>query len=113
MRKLNWVVLLAMLTHGASCKQQTSSRVPCNGTSPTWNSKVLDIVATNCWGSSCHGTGANNGDYTTYSGIKPDLLSGSFARQVLDDRFMPQGAILPDTILAVLHCWVEKGFPEN
>jgi hypothetical protein len=115
MRKFGWMILgIALVLGVAACKKDPeSNRVPCNNTTPTWDAQVLDIVANSCWGSNCHGTAAPAGDYTSYALIKPVLLNGKFATQVLDDRFMPQNDVLPDSILATLNCWVANGFPER
>ena len=116
MREFGWLFLaLALVMGAAACKKDPtgSGRVPCNNTTPTWDGQVLDIVATNCWGSNCHGTAAPPGDYTTYANIKPTLLNGRFASQVLDNRFMTQNGVVPDSILATLNCWVANGFPER
>lgn len=96
----------------AGCKDKLE-RVPCNGSSPTWDAQVLDIVANSCWGSSCHGSGSQQGDYTTFAGIQSHLADGKFETEVLETRRMPQDGALPDSTLATLQCWLENGFPEN
>ncbi len=105
--------LLIFLALSAGCKTNGPERVACDGSSPTWNGQVLDIIANSCWSSSCHGTGASSGDYTTYAGIKPDLLNGKFEQQVLESRNMPRGEVFPDSTLAKLQCWLANGFPES
>lgn len=118
MRFKGFVLLSAIVSSlvFAGCKEDPvppNNRVPCNGTTPTWNSKVADIIANSCFGSSCHGSGAAAGDYTTYALIKPVLLNGKFEQQVITSRIMPRGGVLPDSSLATLECWLETGFPEN
>lgn len=106
--------LLVLLVLG--CNKETGpadNRVPCNGTTPTWNGQVADIIANTCFGSQCHGSSAPGGDYTTYALIKPVLLNGKFESQVLVTRIMPQNDVLPDSSLATLQCWLENGFPES
>jgi hypothetical protein len=114
MRKIGigFALGVALLATSA-CNNNASTRVACDGSSPTWNANVLDIVANSCFGSSCHGSNAQSGDYTTYAGIKSVLLNGRFEQQVLESRAMPRGETLPDSSLAKLQCWLENGFPEN
>ncbi|MFN8398313.1 MAG: hypothetical protein U0176_27135 [Bacteroidia bacterium] len=114
MRKYLLVTVLAgvAVLGFAGCKDKLE-RVPCNGTSPTWDAKVLDIVAESCWGSNCHGNGSQRGDYTSFAGIQPTLQNGTFETEVLETRRMPQDGSLPDSTLATLQCWLENGFPEN
>jgi hypothetical protein len=102
--------LCLLLVVGCSDRPE---RVACNSTTPTWNVEVIDIVANSCWGSSCHGTGSSEGDFTTYNGIKDVLLNGKFETEVLETRRMPQDGTLPDSTLATLQCWLENGFPET
>lgn len=104
------LLIAAMTTVG--CKKQ-SNRIACDGSAPTWNGQVLDIVATSCWGSDCHGANARSTDYTTYANIRPVLLNGKFENRVLDQRSMPQNDFLADSTLAKLQCWLENGFPES
>jgi hypothetical protein len=110
--RISVFVLLALAGFFVGCKEKVE-RVPCNGTSPTWDGQVLDIVATSCWGSTCHGVNSSRGDYTSYNNISLVLQSGAFEVQVLETRQMPQDGTLPDSILATLQCWAENGFPEN
>lgn len=114
MRKYLLVMVLAGVgvLGMAGCKDKLE-RVPCNGTSPTWDAQVIDIVADNCWSSNCHGSGSQQGDYTSFAGILPTLQSGSFETEVLETRNMPQDGSLPDSVLATLQCWIENGHPEN
>jgi hypothetical protein len=107
------VASMLLLICYSSCKKDLE-RVPCNGTNPTWTSKIEEIVVTSCVSSSCHGTSAPGPDYTTYANLKSTLLNGQFESRVLEIRDMPNdGTTLPDSTLAALQCWAEDGFPEN
>jgi hypothetical protein len=112
--KLRSFVLTAIVAMGCltGCKEDIV-RIPCDGSSPTWDVEVFEIVASSCLGSTCHGAGSARGDYTEYSRILPSLQDNSFEIAVLQNRTMPQDATLPDSALAILQCWVENGFPQN
>lgn len=111
-KKISILVFVAAIGLAAGCKEKIE-RVPCNGTTPTWDGEVANIVMANCSGSDCHDAGSSRGDFTTYAGMQDDLLNGSFETEVLETRRMPQVGTLEDSTLAVLQCWLENGFPEN
>lgn len=111
-RTLIPILFLAFAVLGITACKDKFERIPCNGTDPTWNGEVQDIIATYCWAAGCHGTGATNGDFTSYDGIKARLNDNSFEVQIFETRAMPQNESLPDSILATLQCWLENGFPE-
>ena len=106
-----FLVLCLGVAVASGCNKTT--RVACDGSTPTWNGQVADIIISDCGGSDCHGSNGKSTDYMTYAGIKPDLLNGKFEKQVLETRFMPQNNELPDSSLAKLQCWLENGFPES
>ncbi|HEX2899602.1 MAG TPA: hypothetical protein VHS96_07785 [Bacteroidia bacterium] len=114
MKLIRFVPALVLLVSlFAGCKDDELVRVPCDGSSPTWNGEVFEIIAATCLGSNCHSAGSARGDYTEYSRILPSLQDNSFEIAVLENRTMPQDGTLPDSSLAVLQCWLENGFPEN
>lgn len=88
-------------------------RIPCDGTTQTWNGGVATIINTNCATSGCHNAGSNDGDFTNYSGIQSSLQNGRFESRVLDRKSMPPNGSLADSVLAKLQCWYEQGTPEN
>jgi hypothetical protein len=106
------LIIAAIIGMVGACKKSPEP-IPCNGTSPTWNSRAQKIVDRSCTAGACHGAGSVNGDFTKYATIKPHLDNGTFEQQVLVDRTMPEGSTLPDTTLAMLQCWFEHGYPEN
>ena len=112
----NWVakiVLPCIVIIGITACDKGPDRIPCDGSTQSWDGNVANIVATGCTGSTCHGAGSINGDFTAYAGIKPFLDNGSFENAVLIDRTMPQVGTLADSSLAHLQCWFEQGYTEN
>ncbi len=88
-----------------ACKKDKPT---CDGSNPTYNSKVKAIINSNCTSSSCHPS------YNVYSGLSSIIANGSFKREVLDNQSMPKGsAKLSQSDLNALQCWVENGYPEN
>ncbi len=93
----------------------------------TYDGLVKTIINESCAYSGCHdGTnGIGPGDYTTFSGLNPFLIDGSFEERVItqkDDEVlgMPpdvyqetQKADLTQEELDIIQCWINEGYPEN
>ena len=109
-------LFLGVLLVLSSCKDDRLEP-ECDGSSPTYDGQIQSIIQQNCNASSCHGSGSNNGDFTTYAGLQPYLNNGngSFRQEVLQDQTMPKGAsnTLTQNELNAIQCWVENGYPEN
>lgn len=89
-------------------------KVKCDGSDPSYTADVKSIIDQNCNSSGCHGAGSSNGVFLTYQGLKPYLDNGSFKREVIETRSMPQGAAkLSKAQLQKLQCWSENGYKEN
>lgn len=96
------MLLIAFL---AACKKD--KLVPqCDGSNPTYTSKIRSIIKSNCTTGGCHSS------YTTYAGLNSILQNGTFERVVLADQSMPQGGSLTQDELNKLQCWADNGFPE-
>ncbi len=86
----------------------------CDGSNLTYNSGVSAIINSNCNASGCHNSGSQHGDFTTYSGLQGVTTNGAFNSRVIVLQDMPQGsAVLTQSQLNKLKCWVDNGFPEN
>jgi hypothetical protein len=111
MKKLNIAILICLLILGLlfSCR-----KVKCDGSDPSYTADTKSIIDSNCNSSGCHGSGSSNGVFTSYLGLKPYLDNGSFKREVLETRNMPQGSgKLSKAQLQKLQCWSENGYKEN
>jgi mono/diheme cytochrome c family protein len=91
-----------------SCSKPT---VECDGSSPTYVTQVKAIFDANC--ASCHGTGSNKGDFSTYQKPKDVVNNGKFEEEVLVRQSMPRGSKLASSQLNTLKCWLDNGAPEN
>ncbi len=89
----------------ASCNKNNKVTPICDGSTPTYNSFVKNIMTSSCVG--CHS------DMSTYSGLSNYLSNGKFEKQVLTKQQMPENGTLDATTLNKLQCWVNNGFPEN
>ena len=82
---------------------------------------ILPIINETCNYAGCHA-----GAYSTYDGIEPKIISGSFVDRVfnrMDDpalRMPPSSSVYPNVQqemltpeqLDILQCWVNQGYPE-
>ena len=102
------LALLALMS--GSCKKYDPS---CDGSTPTYNADVKDIIDANCTQSGCHGAGSSRGDFRTYAGLRPYLLNSRFKREVLTDQSMPKGGSLSHAELNLIQCWADTDYPEK
>lgn len=109
---IGFVVLTAVsLLTVSACKKTAAT---CDGSSPTYEAGMKEIINSNCSNSSCHGSGSVNGDFTTFSGLKPFLDNGKFKSEVLDKQSMPKGsAKLSSSQLGKIACWKDNNYPEK
>ena len=112
------IVLLAVLVFSTlvtfnACKHDKIPNVDCTTIDgATYDLKVQEIISENCLG--CHATGgsaADNGIFETYAQAKNK--GGDIYNEVVTNKSMPPSGALPDSLINILHCWKEGGYPEN
>lgn len=103
-------LLASAMFFAGSCKKYNPS---CDGSTPTYNADIKDIIDANCTQSGCHGAGSSRGDFRTYAGLSPYLSNGRFKSEVLTKQSMPQGGSLSHAELNLIQCWNDNGYPEN
>jgi len=116
------VILFLVGTFCACTNDQTSpSTFSCDDIDEvSFKTDILPIIETSCsYSSGCHGDGSALGVFNTYEGIKPEIDSEDFRREVLIENTMPpsyatQGPTeLTSMQLGLIDCWVEEGYPNN
>jgi hypothetical protein len=108
--KAKLVYLLFVIAVIVACKKDKKSEKltpSCDGSSPTYQSTIKNIIDSKCASASCHP------GYSTYEGLQQDLQNGSFSKEVLTDQTMPKDSKLSQDQLNKIQCWVNNGFPEN
>ena len=104
---------------GCSADKIVEQPLECD-TNVTYIGHIKPILDNSCAYAGCHVVSFRNGDYTKYSSMERDLLSGKFERWVVKDRDMPP-LIVPDgkptelteEQLNLLKCWKENGYAEK
>lgn len=102
---------LVLVLLGACSKNNTTSDITCSS-SPDYTNNTKKIIDANCTSSGCHNSGSSRGDFTTYAGIKPFLDNGSFTREVITNKTMPQGSKLSTDDYNLLFCWSKNNFAQ-
>jgi len=106
------LILVAAVNIFNSCKKN-KDKPECDGSTPTYDNGISAIINASCLGSSCHGAGTSQPNFTTYAGMQPSLANRKFKTKVIDDRSMPKGGKLTDEQLIKIQCWVDNNYPEN
>ena len=81
-----------------------------------YSTDIAPLISFNCsTNPGCHISGFPNGDLTSHAGIVLKIQSGAFYDKALGpNRYMPFGGpLLSDSLVAVLQCWVNQGYPNN
>ena len=94
----------------------------CDTTSITYLHDIAPIIAANCYGAgtSCHNTGGISGfDYTTYSGVVTNIISGALLNDInftplRGNNNMPKDANkLAQCDINKITRWINEGYPDN
>lgn len=105
----------------ASCSDDEEPTImddDCTNANVSYQSDILPIINSSCALSGCHVAGFNNGDYTSYAGLKAKADSGRLNARVVIDQSMPPSnspgpKTLSDAQIEAFKCWIEAGAPEN
>lgn len=107
------ICLLLSLLFFVYCTKDSVEEPDACSTSPTYNDSARALIQNKCAFSGCHDGASGVGNYTTYMGIQRNLENGSFRREVLEARTMPQSGTLSTEEFELFRCWAENGYPEN
>lgn len=105
------LILFILLTNCKKGKQEET--IDCRNSIPGYQLDIKPIINPNCLSSGCHNVGSNNGDFTTYDGLKVVALSGALEKRVVADKTMPPSAPLFWGDRKKIKCWIESGAPNN
>ncbi len=108
--KLLWIIPLFIVY--ISCEREKLDP-ECDGSQPTYNSAIKEIIDAKCTNFACHGSGSSRGAFTTYAGLESVLNNGQFESRVLAIQDMPKNGSLSQEQINQIQCWVENGYPEN
>lgn len=83
----------------------------------SYSKTIAPIVTAQCSGSvGCHESGSQDGDFTSYNGLKDKADNGSLLKRVVTEKDMPQagsGFTLTDQERGYFEAWIKQGFPDN
>lgn len=85
----------------------------------TYSKTILPLITTQCGGnnaSGCHEVGSQDGDFSTYDGLKEKADDGSLVKKVIVLKDMPKagsGFTLTDQERSYFEAWVKQGALNN
>lgn len=83
----------------------------------TYSKVIAPLAAAQCSkGSGCHESGSQDGDFTSYNGLKDKASDGSLLKRVVTIKDMPQlgsGYTLTEVERGYFEAWIKQGFPNN
>ncbi len=82
-------------------------------TTVTYSGTIAPLFASHCNTSGCHDAGSSDGDFTSYSKLKPYLNDGSVRSEVITKQSMPEDGPLNSEQLAQVQCWLDDGGINN
>lgn len=96
------------------CKKEDAlNNVDCSKVSSSYSSNIKPIISSNCTSSGCHNANSNNGDFTTYEGLKAKADNGTLNTRVVEQKNMPPSQPLSLDDLKKIKCWIDSGAPNN
>lgn len=115
MKKLVRVTVFTLIAGiwWSSCKKDEYKNLDCSTISSAYNANIKPIIDANCISSGCHNSGSNNGDFTSYAGLKGKADNGSLENRVLDKKDMPPSGALSLDDRKKIKCWIENGALNN
>lgn len=122
MRYLGIMAIVAFIFSACTNDQADEpNAVECNLTDVSFKTDVIPVIERSCsYRSSCHGSGATNGDFTSYETLQEDLDNGKFANRVLQKKDMPpqyasedRPKSLNDAEINIIQCWADGGYQNN
>ena len=108
-----YTITLILITFFLACKKEETEVIDCTNSNPSYANDVKSIINANCLSSGCHNSGSNNGDYTTYNGLKAAASSGALQNRVIDNKTMPPSQPLSLEDRKKIQCWIKAGAQNN
>lgn len=104
----------------ASCKSDKASMPQpdkdiCDSLPITYSGMIESIVTVSCATIFCHDANSDNGDFTSYIGVKAKVDNGSLRDRVIfgDPSWMPPAGQLSKEDRDKIQCWLNDGALNN
>jgi hypothetical protein len=87
----------------------------CDTSIVTWSGTIQPLITTRCATPSCHVSGAQLPDLSTYAGVRAQADNGRIrARAIIGSpSIMPASGKLPACEIQKLDIWLQAGAPNN
>lgn len=95
----------------SACKKNKHETDLTTCTPLSYTNDIRPLLDLHCNNASCHG--ANQQPVLTYySAVKSSVDNGSFEKEVILNRTMPEGTSLSNEDYDLFNCWLNAGAPE-
>ena len=108
---LFFVIAVLFACSKSETAKQPVGQIDC--TTVNYNSIVQPFFAAHCNDSGCHNAGSPDGDFTTYSKLRPYVNNGTIRSEVITRQSMPIGSSLNSNQLGQIQCWLDAGGLNN
>ena len=110
--KVVFAIFTVGLIMGVSCKKSNTETDFTTCTEPTYEDEIKPLLESHCNDITCHG--ADQQPVLTYfAAVKASVDNGSFEKEVISERSMPEGPELTQEEYDVFNCWLSAGAPEK
>lgn len=113
MKQISILTLIIIGAVLAACKKDEFKDLDCSTIDSKYSTSLSAIISSKCNNSGCHNAGSSNGDFTTYAKVKPYVDNGTFKKEVITDKTMPQNGSLSQDERNKIKCWLDAGGPNN
>ncbi len=119
MRKVFFAICCTSSLMVQSCAYESVEPVKVQVTDSiiSYSKTIAPLTAAQCSSSTgCHESGSQDGDFTTYDGLKEMAKGGSLYNRVVKEKDMPQigsSYKLTDVERGLYAAWIQQGFQNN
>ena len=119
MRKFFSVIffLTALLISSCSYEAIEPEKPEVTDSMVSYSKTIFPLVTTQCNSiGGCHESGSQDGDFTTYEGLKKTAANGTLLNRVVTVQDMPKissGLTLTNEERSYFSTWIKQGFPNN
>ncbi len=111
MKTLIFSALFLALCVTFSCSKTTATTDFTACETLTYNTGIKELIEVQCNNITCHGANQQP-TLTTYAAVKASVENGTFHKEVITSRSMPEGSTLSQIDYDKYNCWINDGAPE-
>lgn len=114
---LGGIILVTFSFSSCTYVEVEPTVAPASDSVISYSKTIAPLVNLQCSSANgCHESGSQDGDFTTYDGVKEKAADGSLLKRVVTLKDMPQigsGMTLTDEERNYFALWIKQQFPNN